>query len=187
MLSKIDELKLIARCVTIDDRRAFGKLVDAYNGELRRFLTGLSGGDECLADDLAQESFLKAYIGLKSFCGAARFKTWLFTIATREYYSWLRKRREEALDEVGCGSSGGLPDKELSSPHEAVEASHDVAVALASLSPEDRGIVLLFYMRDMSLKDVAKAVGLGVGTVKVRLHRARQHMAEFLKKDNQLI
>ena len=77
MLSKWDELRLIARCVAGDDRHAFERLVDEYNDGLRRFLLNLTLGDACLTDDLAQETFLKVYLSLRSFQGLARFKTWL--------------------------------------------------------------------------------------------------------------
>lgn len=178
MLTKIEELKLIARCVATDDRRAFGNLVNAYESDLRRFLIGLSGGDVCLADDLAQETFIKAYTGLRSFKGAARFRTWLFTIASREYYSWLRQRREERLDDIDGSSVQNYASDNGSTS--LTEVRHDIDVALRSLSPEDRGVILLFYLRDMPLKDVAKATGMTQANVKVRLHRARHIMAEAL-------
>ena len=95
MLSKWDELRLIARCVAGDDRHAFERLVDEYNDGLRRFLLNLTLGDACLTDDLAQETFLKVYLSLRSFQGLARFKTWLYRIAYNEYYSYMRKMKEE--------------------------------------------------------------------------------------------
>ena len=60
VLSKVEELKLIARCTLGDDRRAFGALVEAYQPEVRRFFLNLTLGDEALSDDLAQETFIKA-------------------------------------------------------------------------------------------------------------------------------
>lgn len=69
MISKIEELSLIARCVAGDSREAFGRLVVAYEGGLRRFLLNLTLNDASLTDDLAQESFLKAYLSIRSFKG----------------------------------------------------------------------------------------------------------------------
>ena len=88
MLSKVEELKLISRCVLADDRRAFGELVEAYQPRLRRFFMNLTLGDEYLSDDLAQETFIKAYIELRSFRGMSRFGTWLFRIGYNEFYSY---------------------------------------------------------------------------------------------------
>ena len=77
VLSKIEELKLIARCTLGDDRRAFGTLVEGYQPQVRRFFLNLTLGDEALSDDLAQETFLKAYLNVRSFRGVAKFSTWL--------------------------------------------------------------------------------------------------------------
>lgn len=64
-MTRLEEISLVARCVGFDDRRAFARLVDEYHQPLLRFLTGMCG-DEILAADLAQETFIKAWRGLKS-------------------------------------------------------------------------------------------------------------------------
>lgn len=85
MLNKWEELRLIARCVAGDDRQAFGQLVEEYNDGLRRFLLNLTLGDASLTDDLAQETFIKVYLSLRSYQGIARFRTWLYRIAYNEF------------------------------------------------------------------------------------------------------
>ena len=87
MLSKFDEMKLIARCALGDDRRAFGTLVEAYQTEIRRFFLNITFGDAALSDDLAQETFIKAYTSIRSFKGLSKFSTWLYRIAYNEFYS----------------------------------------------------------------------------------------------------
>ena len=99
MLSRVEEIKLIARCALADNRDAFGQLVEAYRSDVTRFLLNLTMGDDALSDDLAQETFIKAYLGIRSFKGISRLRTWLYRIAYNEYYSWLRKRHEERLDD----------------------------------------------------------------------------------------
>ena len=84
-ISKAQELLLIARCIAADDRNAFGQLVVAYEAGLRRFLLNLTSGDVPLTDDLSQETFLKAYLAIRSFKGIASFKTWLYRIAYNEF------------------------------------------------------------------------------------------------------
>ena len=74
MLSKIEEISLIAKCVAGDDR-AFEKLVNEHGPAVRNFLFRLTLGDAALADDLAQETFLKAYSGLHLFHALSRFRT----------------------------------------------------------------------------------------------------------------
>ena len=98
MLSKWEELALIAKCATTDSRSAFERLVVEYSPELRRYLMNLTLGDASLTDDLAQDTFLKAYMSIRSFQGLSRFKTWLFRIAINEYYAYVRKRREQRMD-----------------------------------------------------------------------------------------
>lgn len=98
MLSKIEELKLVTRCTLFDDREAFGRLVEEYQSEMRRFFLNMSGGNAALSDDLAQETFLKAYLSIRGFKGLSKFKTWLYRIAYNEYYDWARKRKEELGD-----------------------------------------------------------------------------------------
>ncbi|MDE5838020.1 MAG: RNA polymerase sigma factor, partial [Paramuribaculum sp.] len=93
MLTKFEEISLIAKCVAADDRHAFGRLVDEYQESLRRFIFNLTGGDASLTDDIAQETFLKAYVSIRSFKGLARFKTRLYKIANRED---LAARKEKA-------------------------------------------------------------------------------------------
>ena len=156
MLSKWDELRLIARCVAGDDRHAFERLVDEYNDGLRRFLLNLTLGDACLTDDLAQGTF---YLSLRSFQGLARFKTWLYRIAYNEYYSYMRKLKEE------------YPESEIrhdimDSSIEHNDAKIDVERCLKVLNETERSIVLLFYMEDRPIKQISEITGLPPGTIK---------------------
>lgn len=171
MLSKWDELRLIARCVAGDDRYAFERLVDEYNDGLRRFLLNLTLGDACLTDDLAQETFLKAYLSLRSFQGLARFKTWLYRIAYNEYYSYMRKLKEE------------YPESEtqhdiMDSSIEHNDAKMDVERCLKVLNETERSIVLLFYMEDRPIKQISEITGLPPGTIKSHLSRSKAKMAK---------
>ena len=100
MLSKLEEIKLVSQCAFGDSRGAFGKLVEAYQPQLRRFLLNLTMGDENLTDDLAQETFIKAYTGIRAFKGLSGFGTWLYRIAYNEFYSEKRRRHEEHIDQI---------------------------------------------------------------------------------------
>lgn len=177
MLSRVEELKLISRCVLADDRRAFGTLVKAYQPKLRRFFMNLTLGDEYLSDDLAQETFIKAYIELRSFRGMSRFSTWLYRIGYNEFYSYMRSRHETSdIDSITCQPIG---DDSFS----ATEASHDVKVAMASLGEIERTVVTLFYIDDLPLKNIAVITGLNQNTLRSYLHRAKEKMAKTLNKN----
>ena len=85
---------LIARVLSREDHNAFGELVRRYQSPVRAFLTRMARGDSHLADDLAQETFLKAWKKLSSYRGGARFSTWLFGIAINEFRAAARSRKE---------------------------------------------------------------------------------------------
>ena len=178
MLSKIDELKLIARCALGDDRRAFGALVEAYQSEIRRFFLNLTFGDASLSDDLAQETFIKAYTSIRSFKGLSKFSTWLYRIAYNEFYSYSRKRHEERLNEDTRTES---PDEPLGSYEDSSNSRLDINTALQALSDIERSIVTLYYLQDIPIKKIIEITDLPEGTIKSHLSRARGKMAQILK------
>ena len=97
MLTRVEELKLISQVALSDNRRAFARLVDAYQSTVRGFFLNLTAGDYALSDDLAQETFLKAYTNIRSFKGLSKFKTWLLRIAYNEFYSYVRKHSARSV------------------------------------------------------------------------------------------
>lgn len=72
---RLEEIKLLALCMASDNRDAFSRLVEIHQQGLRRFLLNLTNGNEALTDDLAQETFLKAWLAVRSFHGLSGFKT----------------------------------------------------------------------------------------------------------------
>lgn len=177
MLSRVEELKLVSRCVLADDRHAFGTLVEAYQPRLRRFFLNLTLGDEQLTDDLAQDTFVKAYLELRSFRGMARFGTWLFRIGYNEFYNY--KRREHPT----TGLEGVDENENTAGTVAPNEATLDVKAAMAALSDVERSVVTLFYIEDVPLKKVAVITGIKESTLRSHLHRAREKMKTILKTE----
>ena len=177
MSNRIEELKLIAQCIATDNREAFSKLVTLHSASLRRFVLNLTGGDYYLTDDIAQDTFLKAWMGIKSFRRISGFRTWLFRIAINEYVSYRRKSH----DNVYIDSLTSVPP-ELAEhcPHSNTETEYDVKAAIGVLSDAERIVTLLFYLEDMPLKQICKITELPEGTVKSHLSRARKKMHKFL-------
>lgn len=175
MLTKFDELRLIARCVATDDRNAFGQLVEEYQSGLRRFLLNLTLGDTTLTDDLSQETFLKAYLSIRSFQGLARFKTWLYRIAYNEYYSYMRRQREERIEDKDTYQD------ESTSPHSSTDAMMDIETCLRYLNETERTLILLFYLEDQPIKKIAQITSMPEGTIKSHLSRARKKMSEIME------
>lgn len=187
VLSKIEELKLIARCTLGDNRRAFGTLVEAYQPQVRRFFLNLTLGDEALSDDLAQETFLKAYINVRSFRGVAKFSTWLYRIAYNEFCSWQRKTQYEAslpdgLDENFDADYYDASGNQFYSASDSVDAQIDVWRCMRVLSDTERTLVTLFYIQDYPLKKIVEITGLPEGTVKSYLSRAKTKLARVMKR-----
>lgn len=133
----------------------------------------LTLGDEYLSDDLAQETFVKAYIELRSFKGMARFGTWLFRIGYNEFYSYKRSQHP-------TGDLENAPEQ-FSTPIASSEIAMDVKTAMAQLSEIERTVVTLFYIDDLPVKQIATITSLNQNTVRSHLHRAKDKMAKTLK------
>lgn len=175
MLSRFEELKLIARCIAADDRDAFGRLVTEYEGGLRRFLLNLTGNDAALTDDLSQDTFLKAYLSIRSFKGVSKFKTWLYRIAYNEFVDYRRRNLVVSVTDEE------IPERLVDTVAPS-DAKIDLERCMAALSDIEKSIVLLFYVEDMPIKKVAEITGCPEGTVKSYLSRARVKMADVIDR-----
>lgn len=175
MLTKVEELKLISQVALSDNRRAFARLVDAYQSTLRNFFLNLTAGDYALSDDLSQETFIKVYANIRSFKGLSKFKTWLLRIAYNEFYSYMRKTREEREEE-----GANVPD-ELANDEKRNDAKMDVYTAMRVLSKDERSVISLFYLQDLPIKKVAEITGMPEGTIKSHLSRGKTKMAQVLQ------
>ena len=174
MLSKLDEIRLLSQCALADNRDAFGQLVEAYQPRVRRFLLNLTTGDEMLTDDLAQETFIKAYVGIRGFKGLSSFGTWLYRIAYNEFYSHTRRHHEEHVEDIAR-----LGDVSTAA-NDAIDASMTVQEAMARLGENERVAITLFYIEDQPLKQVAKIMRMPEGTVKSLVYRAKDKMRQFI-------
>lgn len=171
-MTRLEELALVARVLAVDDRRAFARLVDAHQEALQRFLTAMCGS-QTEAADIAQETFIKAWRGLRGWQQAGRFGTWLYAIAVNECRSAMRSRHEYSSE---------LPDEAADTSEAPADARMDLATAVAQLTEAQREVVLLFYYRDMALKDIVKVTGMPENTVKSHLSRARSRLREILSE-----
>lgn len=181
------EAALIAR-ILAGERELFHELIRPYERGL--YLAAFSVVQhEADAEDIAQESVIKAYKGLKSFRGDARFSTWLMAITLNEARSRRRKTTGEQLDFLSEGDDSGgdytpsvladwryIPSEQL----ERKELRQSLRDAIAKLSPEYREVLILRDVRGMSIAETAAATGVNEGLVKVRLFRARISMQKLL-------
>jgi RNA polymerase sigma-70 factor (ECF subfamily) len=160
------DAELAARVVADDDRHAFAQLVRRHQSCVRAVLRRLCAGDAALADDLAQETFVRVWKGLRSWRGGARFSTWLHRIAVNVWLSQARRAPPPMPDpeEVSPGGAG------------AVEARRDLERAFVFLRPEERVALALAYAHDLTHEEAAEAAGWPVGTLKTHLLRGKEKL-----------
>lgn len=173
-MSKAEDLLWISQVVIADDRRAFDYLVCKYQSPVRRFLLNLTLGDSALADDLAQETFIKAYLNIRSFQGISAFSTWLFRIAYNTFYDSIRtNKRYEDLNTTEI-------DKKTSISIDFSAEKTDIYTALQLLRKEEKAAILLCYMEDKTHAEIAKIMKLPLGTVKTHILKGKEKMNHFL-------
>ena len=170
-----EELASFARSGQI---QAFDELVRRHWAGIRRFLLGyLPHGS---SDDIAQETFLRAYRKIEQYDGNRPFLPWLFTIARRLALNEIRRKNRKA--EVS------LPDHSPEEAQESEPASFGPLWQLAKdrLSADSYAVLRLHYAEDLSIEEVAKVLGKGKIATKVMLHRARKKLSTFSDqlKDN---
>jgi RNA polymerase sigma factor (sigma-70 family) len=174
-VSTFSDASLIARVLVDDDRNAFGELVRRYQSQVRSLLMKLTAGNKPEADDLAQETFIRAYRHLKKFRGEASFPTWLYRIAYNQFISSKRQDgRFEPCDEI---DEAAAPEPETVSG--SVLARIDLQKVMVWLSPVERAALTLSYGYGIPHDEIAHLLECPLGTVKTHINRAR---AKVLKK-----
>jgi len=143
------------------------------------------------ARDVAQETFVRAYVKLHSFEGGAAFGTWLYAIAVNQVRGEMRKRsaqkRGDAASLDALRESADLdpvdPSQDAGERASTKEQCARLRVELERLDPEHREVVVLREFQDLSYEEIAKIVGVPVGTVRSRLFRAREELRERMREE----
>lgn len=176
-MSQLNDISLIAQVVVLKNTKAFDVLVKKYQSAIRRFFLNLTLGDGELSDDLAQETFIKAYTNITSFKNLSSFSTWLYRIAYNVFYDYIRSRKEATdLDAREV-------DRVHSAEQENVGQKMDIYESLKTLKEMERTCITLFYMEDISIDKIAGILGCPQGTVKSHLSRAKEKLAIYLKQN----
>ena len=178
-MAELSDQALITRVTLFGSRSAFDTLVKRYQSPLRRFLQNLTGGDNMLSDDLAQETFIKAWTQLSTFKNKSSFNTWLFRIAYNVFYDYIRSLKDwrsmyDVEREVDSLYRQNADDGCLQS---------DIQQAMSQLKPAERTCITLFYMEDRQIREIADIMGLPEGTVKSHLSRGKDKMTTYLKEN----
>jgi RNA polymerase sigma-70 factor (ECF subfamily) len=181
-----DDRRLIAECLK-GRTAAFGELVRLYQDRLFHTAYRLVGNAED-AQDVVQETFLHAYQSLDAFKGDALFFTWLYRIAVNTAISHKRKRRVTLRMDGREGEGGVEPVdvSEVSRPGLALERADEerrIQDALNRLSPEHRAVLVLKDLEGQKYEEMAAVLGVPIGTIRSRLHRARMELRVLLERN----
>ena len=176
-MSQLNDISLVAQVVVFHNTRAFDQLVKKYQSPVRRFFLNLTCGDSELSDDLAQDTFIKAYTNIASFKNLSSFSTWLYRIAYNVFYDYLRARKETDSLETR------QVDAQCCTQQNDIGQRMDIYHALSMLKDMERTCITLFYMEDQSIEKIAGITGCPAGTVKSHLSRAKDKMAAYLKQN----
>jgi len=166
------------------DQQAYAEIVKRYQSFVFTIALRYTPNRED-AEEIAQDSFVKAYRSLADFRGDSKFSTWLYTIVTTTSLTFLRKKKidvqsldNEKVFELADSQDSGFRANQI----EQKSRVNMVNKAIALLSPEDAQVITLFYKGEQSLDEIGQILGMESNTVKVRLHRARQRLKDKLEK-----
>jgi RNA polymerase sigma-70 factor (ECF subfamily) len=161
------------------DEEAFGRLVDRYDRKLVCYLMRFTAGPE-EALDIAQDVWISVFRGLRKLQHPGAFRAWLYQIAHARIVSHIRKqvREEQVLESFSAEQEEGFSENEpISGDTELVRNT------LAALSAEHREVLALRFLEDMSLEEIAQALACRLGTVKSRLHYAKQALKQQIQSE----
>jgi len=172
---ELTDADLIARILVDDDQHAFGELVRRHQSAVRGLLRQLTRTDTALADDLAQEAFIRAYKNIRSFRGEARFSTWLYRIAYNCFREDARRRKEL----VGIDEARWQAEVDPRSVDAGLR--HDLMNALSQLPLHERTAVVLCCQNGLSHDEASHVLNIPLGTVKTNVLRGREKLKKMLR------
>ncbi len=154
----------------------FEQIVKLYQSPIRRFFLSQTGGDTQLSDDLAQDTFIKAYKNYDKFRGDSNISTWLYRIAYNTWYDYVRSHK--ITQDVTQGEGMNKPAREAS-----VSEKMDINSALAILNDNERSCIVLQLMEGQPIDKISEITGMNSNTVKSHLSRGKEKLASYLRKN----
>ncbi|TGB02043.1 RNA polymerase sigma factor SigW [Halobacillus salinus] len=170
------------------DQSSFEDIVAFYQNKVFHICLRMIG-NSYEAEDLAQEAFIRAYTNIHSFDERRKFSTWLYRIATNLTIDRIRKKKPDYhLDAEVKGTDGldmysqlaadqALPEEEV----ESLELQSYIHQEILALPPKYRSVIVLRYLDELALQEIAEILDIPVGTVKTRVHRGREALRKRLR------
>jgi len=168
------------------EERAFYELVQRYRDKLYNFVYRFVGQEE-IAEDIVQDTFMKLYTSADMYREIAKFSTWIYTIAANLAKTELRKRKRRKVMSL---NDMGLDDREYEIPSSSEDpgreydsrfSESDIQNAMKKLGEQFRTVIILRDIQELSYEEISKIVDVPEGTVKSRINRGRQKLIQILK------
>ena len=182
-MATLTDFSLVAQVAVFGNRRAFDELVRRYQSPVRRFFLHQTMGDSQLSDDLAQDTFVKAYLNIRSFRGMASFQTWLMRIAYNVFYDHVRTQSSKFTVRSSESDKAQSNYEPRTMNDEQCTMKYDIHTALGLLKPEERTCITLQLIDGYDIAAIAKITQMKEGTVKSHLSRGKEKIANYLKKN----
>ena len=163
------------------DKQQFISAIGGLQESLRRFLLVLTHGDEELANDLAQEAILKAYLHCASFEGNAKLQTWIFRIAYNEYLN--EQNRYWNTHRVAVDSYEELDTPTVDIQTDSQFRYEPLYRAIDQLPKQEKVVVILYYLEEKSIREITRITDISEGNIAVILFRARKRLKKILSHD----
>lgn len=167
------DAQLIERVKQHNDHRAFEQLVKLYQSPIRQFLRKLLQQNDDLAEELAQETFLKAFVHIDKYQHEGKFLSWLFKIAYQQFVNAYRKQKNFKYSDAEQDSAAIDVEPQLI-------AERTVKSLLVYLKPQERALILLHYSNGLSHQEIAEVMDLPLGTVKSLIRRSKLRLQSLL-------
>lgn len=160
------------------DRKDFISNVESTQGALRRFLAALCCGDTTLADDLAQETYMKAFLSINTLADSDKFKAWIYRIAYNNFVNHCRTRRMTEVIGETVAMVSAAEEADSSFRYQELHS------ALSRLSDTERTAILLYYFEGYTVREITEVVGSSADAVRQHLSRGRNRLRSLLSKNN---
>jgi RNA polymerase sigma-70 factor (ECF subfamily) len=181
-MAELNDIALVTQVAVFHNKEAFDQLVRKYQSPVRRFFLNQTLGDEPLSDDLAQETFIKAYVNITKFRGLSSFSTWLFRIAYNVHYDYRRKQSAELATTID-GEQAGRATANAQSYTLNSSLKMDLYKALSLLKDEERTCITLQLIDGQPIDKISDITGIPQNTVKSHLKRGKEKLASYLKEN----
>ncbi len=181
-MAELNDIALVTQVAVFHNKEAFDQLVRKYQSPVRRFFLNQTLGDEPLSDDLAQETFIKAYVNITKFRGLSSFSTWLFRIAYNVHYDYRRKQSAELATTID-GEQAGRTAANSQSYTLNSSLKMDLYKALSLLKDEERTCITLQLIDGQPIDKISDITGIPQNTVKSHLKRGKEKLASYLKEN----